>query len=109
VSKILRIQLLSDREGIDALTQAAAADSVTTETSEVQTSDQRFGVVELAAIIAIVHGTAQIAELLVKAFNSLKSDKTITVKTPKGSLTLEGGPSTSVEKLLEQIEASGIL
>lgn len=104
-----RIQLISDSESIDALSQAAAADSVVTEPLEIRGSDQPFGIIEAAAIIAIVHTSVQIAHLLVKTYKELRGQKKITIKTPKGSLTIEGDSSTSFEAILKQIENAGIL
>ena len=105
----LRIQLVSDRESIEALSQAAVADSVATEAYQAPMSDQRFGIAEAAAIIAIVHTAAQIAELLVKAYKTLRGQKKITVKTPKGSVTIEGDSSTPFKVILKQIREAGIL
>jgi hypothetical protein len=105
----LRIQFVSDRESIDAISEAAAADSVVTEPHEIPVSDQRFGIAEVAAIIAIVHTSAKIAELLCKAYKALRGQKKITVRTPKGSVTIEGDGSTPVELILKQIEDAGIL
>jgi hypothetical protein len=103
-----RIQFVSDRESIGALSQVAAADSVATEPFEVPVSDQRFGLAEAAAIVAIVYTSAQIAELLVKAYKQLRGKKKITVKTPKGSVTIESDSSASVDVILKEIENAGI-
>jgi hypothetical protein len=103
-----RIQLVSDKESIVALSQAAVADSVLTEPLEIQVSDQRFGIAEAAAIIAIVHTSAEIGALLVKAYKALRGTKKITIRTPKGSLTIEADGSASVEAIRQQIESAGI-
>lgn len=103
-----RIQFVSDSESIDALSQAAAAGSVPTEPHDIPVSDQRFGIAEAAAIIAIVHTSAQIAALLVKAYKALRGQRKITVKTPKGSVTVEGDSSIRTEAILKQIEDARI-
>ncbi len=105
----LRIQFVSDSESIDALSRVAAAGSVTTEPHDIPVSDQRFGIAEAAAIIAIVHTSAQIAELLVKAYKALRGQRKITVKTPKGSVTIEGDSSITIEAVLKQMENARIL
>ena len=104
-----RIQLISDRESINALSQAAAAGGVVTEPHEVPVSDQRFGIAEVAAIAAIIHASAQIAELLVKAYKEQSGQHSITIKTPKGSVTIEGDSSTPVEVVRKMIEDAAIL
>jgi hypothetical protein len=103
-----RIQLVSDKESIGALSQAALADSVSTEPAEIPVSDQPFGLAEAAAIIAIVHTSAEIAALLVKAYKALRGKKKITIKSPKGSLTIEADNSVSAEEIFQQIGKAGI-
>ena len=105
----LRIQLISDGGSIEALRQAAAAQAVATEPVKLQASDQRFGLAEAVAIMAIVHSAAEIAELLVKAFVHLRGTHKITVKTPRGTVTIEGDAKTSADLVLAKIREAGIL
>jgi hypothetical protein len=105
----MRIQIISDRESVESLSQVAAANSVMTEPSELTESDQRFGIAEAAAIIAIVYQAAQIAELLVKTYKALRGRKMVTIKTPKGSVTLEVDSSATVEVILKKIQEAGIM
>jgi len=104
-----RIQLISDSESIEALREAAAAQAVATEPAKLPVSDQRFGLAEAAAILAVVASAAQIADLLVKAYVHLRGTRKITVKTPRGSVTIEGNASTSADQVLAKIREAGIL
>jgi hypothetical protein len=105
----LRIQIVSEPEVIETLSRAAAAANIATTLHENRTSDQRFGLVEAAAVIAIVKSVAEVAQLLAKTYKALKGRNKITVKTPKGSVTIEGDAETPFSHIREQIENAGIL
>jgi hypothetical protein len=107
-SSSVRIQLLSDAEGIDAISDAAAARSIATGPIPIPMSDQRFGIVEAAAIVAIVKGSVEVVELLVNAYKKLEGRKKITIKTPKGSVTIEGDDSISTGTIQKRIEEADI-
>jgi hypothetical protein len=121
----LRIQFVSDKEGIDALCQAAAAESLATEgpLDVPPTLDQpldpetlrqifidylpvikdQLPVIKDAASVA-----ASVAALLASSFQLLPGKKKITIKTPLGTTTVEGDSSTSDETLLKVIDKAGI-
>ncbi|GJH28954.1 hypothetical protein [Caballeronia novacaledonica] len=82
--------------------------SVATEPATVPMSDQRFGIVELAAIVAIVKGTAEVGGMLTDAYKKLQGRRKITVKTPKGSVTIDGDGSMSKDAILERIQQADI-
>lgn len=106
-SSSVRIQLLSDIEGIDALSRTASTRSIATEPISIPMSDQRFGIVEAAAIVAIVKGSAEVIELLANTYKKLEGRKKITVKTPKGSVTIEGDDTIltgAIQKRLEEAD-----
>lgn len=107
-SSNVRIQLLSDVGGIAALSRAAATRSIVTEPISLSMSDQRFGIVEAAAIVAIVKGSAEVVELLANAYNKLQDRKKITIKTPKGSVTIEGDNSISPKAIQERIDDADV-
>jgi hypothetical protein len=105
----IRVLMISDQETVHAISQAAAEISVKTEPHELKVSDQRFGLAEAAAIIGIFYTVTKVAELLVKIYKTLHGQRKITVKTPKGSVTIEGDASMTVEDLRKVIEEAGIL
>ncbi|TCW83919.1 hypothetical protein C5O80_12460 [Burkholderia sp. SRS-46] len=104
----IRIQFLSDADSINALSRVAAMRSVATEPVTVPMSDQRFGIVEIAAIIAIVKESAEVVGLLADAYKKLQGCRKITVKTPKGSVTIEGDGSLSTDAIQERVEQADI-
>lgn len=104
----LRIQLVSDRESIDAV-RRSAAEGIASEPTEVSNSDQRFGIAELTAIIVVVKTALEVAVLLADAFKAVRGPKTITIKTPKGSVTIQGDGSMPPEAILEKLQAAGVL
>jgi hypothetical protein len=108
-TKGLRVQLLSDSESIDAIGKIAAMDSVATEPAELPASDQRFGIAEAAGIIAVIHTSAEIALLLAKAFKLVRGQKKITLRTPRGSVTIEGDATTAEDVILAKIKAAAII
>jgi hypothetical protein len=105
----IRIQLVSDRASIEALSEAAIAESINTQAHEVTVTDQRLGIAEVAAIIAIVRSSAEITQLLARAYQALRSKKKITIKSPKGSVTIEGDASTLREDIDRKLAESDIL
>lgn len=104
----LRIQFVSEPEVIEALSRAAVAEEVAIHPHEIRSSDQRFGLVEAAAVIAIVKGAAEVAQLLAQTYKALKGHNKVTVKTPKGSVTIEGDGATPFEQIRGQIENADI-
>lgn len=108
-TKGFRIQIVSDSESINALAQVASDDLLASEPQEIPTSDQRFGIAEAAAIVAIVHTSTQIAELLVKAYKDFRGHRKYTIRTPKGSVTIEGDSTTRAEAIIGQIDEARIL
>jgi hypothetical protein len=105
----IRVLLISDRESIHAVSRAAAESSVKTEPHELNMSDQRFGLVDASAIVGIFYSVAKVAELLAKTYKILRGQRKITVKTPKGSVTVEGDATTTVEDIGKIITEAGIL
>jgi hypothetical protein len=113
-----RIQFVSDKEGIDALCQAAAAESVATEgPRDVEKSDQPLDWETVKEIVVnLPHNPAmqfvapaiQVAALLRSSFQWLHGKKKITIKTPLTSTTIEVDRSMSDEVLLKLIEKAGI-
>ena len=104
----LRVQLVADVDTINAIHQSAG-DEMSAEPINIPTNDQKFGVAELAAIIVIAKGIAEIAELLAKAYRTFRGSKTITIKTPKGTVTIEGDASITTETIRAQLEAAAVV
>lgn len=102
----LRIQLISDHDMIRRITEAAPPDSVTPHT--LSGSDQRLGIAEVAAIVAVVHSSLEIAKVLVKAFEQANRKTSITVRTPKGSTTIQTDAALSAADVLRVLEEGGI-
>jgi hypothetical protein len=105
----MRVQLISDPETIEALSRAAISDSSVTQPYEIATSDQRLGLVEVAAVVAIVRSSAEVAQLLARAYQALRSKKKITIKSPKGSVTIVGDASIAGADIEKQLSHSHIL
>jgi hypothetical protein len=103
-----RILFISDQQGIDALSRAAAEERVAIESVKVPESDQKLALATMVAVATIVYKGAQAAELLVRAYKEARSKKVFTLKTPKGAVTIEGDDSTKVEDILKEIEDAGI-
>jgi hypothetical protein len=104
----MRIQLIGDSTSVRGLSEVAVSQSIEVYPSEVPMTDQRFGLGEVAALIAIVHTAAQIADLLVKTYQTVRSMRKMTIKTPKASVTIEIDDSTSRESILKQLDSAGV-
>ena len=105
----LRIQLISDGESLNALSKVAASESIAIESAEIPKSDQRFGLAEAAAIVAVVRTSVQIAELLAKAYKLMRGRKKITIKTPRGTVTIDADSETAADTILAKIQGAGIM
>jgi hypothetical protein len=104
-----RVQLISAGEGIDAVRDAAANTSIQTQATELPKSDQRFGLAEVAAVVAIVHASTEIAGMLARAYSALNKPKKITIKTPKGSVTIDGKAGISAAAILSKMQEAEII
>ncbi|MBI5716375.1 MAG: hypothetical protein HZC37_01655 [Burkholderiales bacterium] len=102
------VQLFTSRATIDLLSQAAAEASIEVRPVTVTVSDQRLGIAEIAAILALVKTAAEIAKLLIEAYKKAREPQKVIVKTPVSSITLEIDGKVTVEAVVQKLKEVGI-
>jgi hypothetical protein len=107
-SSALAVQLLASSATIGLLSQAAAEASIEVRPLTVTTADQRMGIVEIAAILALVKTAVEIANLLIEAYKKAREPQKVIVKTPVSSITLEIDGKLSVEAIVQKLKEAGI-
>jgi hypothetical protein len=100
----VRVQLTADKETIAAVEQIAAQDGATTERREPPSEGMKFGLVEVAALIVVAKSSAELAKIIVDVWKSTKHDAEVTITTPKGTVTVKGASSRTVDEVLEQLK-----
>ncbi len=103
----LRVQLIADGPTIASIMTVAPEGSVAPHA--LSGTDQRLGMAEVAAVVAIVQGSLEIAKLIVEAFQHAERKTSITVRTPKGAVTIKADAAVSVPHVLQALEEAGIL
>jgi len=102
--KMKRFQIITESRFIKELNDIAAQNHVRTEPHELPNTDQNFGLVEATAVIAFVYSVAELAELIVKVWKSTKSSTKVTIKTPKGEITVQGDSYKTTEQLVSEFK-----
>lgn len=105
----MRFMIVSDGDMASQLQSEAQGSEVETQAAEVREEDLRFGLAEVAAIIAIAHSSVQVAELLAKAYKQVKKRTKVVIKTARGSVTIEGDKGLSAEDILKEINQANFV
>jgi hypothetical protein len=100
----LRILLVSDRDSIGALSAAAADAGVETKPHELAPGPHNFGLLEIGAIIVLAKQAVELADLIMTVWKKRQNAGKITITTPKGSVTVDGNSSKTVEDIVEQLK-----
>ncbi len=100
----LRVQIVADEDFIQSLEQAAKDGAIDVERKPINSTDQKFGLVEIGALIATFTAVAALAEKLVEVWAKTKRPVKVTITTPKGSVTIEGDAGKSVDTLIEKLK-----
>lgn len=104
MSERIRVQIISEANLIDALKASTTTQAEFT-SHDLPDSDQNFGLVEAAAVIAVATSAAKLAEIIVRIYKEIKNDSIeVTIKTAKGALTVKGQQAKTVEALLHQFK-----
>lgn len=99
----IRVQVIAEKTFIAELKEAGKMDWEKVEDHTLPDTDQHFGIAEAAAIIVVVHSVAKLAETIVKVWKGTKIRSAVTIKTPKGSITIESDDNKIVEDLIEEL------
>lgn len=100
----MRIELKSDTQTIAAIKSAAEAGAMATEDRDVAQDGQNFGLVEIAALIVVAKSAAELAKMLVEVWKTTKHDVAVTIKTPKGEVTVKGASTKTVDEVLAELQ-----
>jgi hypothetical protein len=57
----------------------------------------------------VVPAVTVLAQLLADLWSQLQGPRSVTLKTPKGSLTMDSDASSTTEAILHQIRESGVI
>lgn len=104
VTGTVRVQLVGDKALIDELESAAPKLAISTERREPPGAGQNFGMVELAAIVVVAKGVAELAKMIVGVWKDTKHKSKVTITTPKGSITVESDSKRTVDELLMELQ-----
>lgn len=107
-SATLPVELVADQAMVEALKQAAADASIEVRPSKVPKSSLFFGVAEAAAILALIKGAVEVANLLIAAYKKLKKTQKVVVKTTVGSVTLQIEDEVRADSIAGQLKRIGI-
>lgn len=99
----IRVQLISEEAFVDRFESATGDSGLTTERHALAKDGQNFGLVEVAALIVVAKSVAELAKAIVEVWKATKLNAKVTVKTPKGSITVEGDSNRSVDELVAQL------
>lgn len=99
-----RFQIITESSFVHALEAIAADDKIRTDPHELHDTDQNFGLAEATAVIAFVYSIAELADLIMKVWKATKRSTRVTIKTPKGEITVEGDSYGSTEELILQLK-----
>jgi hypothetical protein len=102
------VQLLASRATIDLLSEAAGEASIEVRPLTVTTSDQRLGIAEIAAILAVVKTAVEIGKLLIEAWKKAHEPQKVIVKTPVSSITLEIDGKVTIDAVVQRLKEAGI-
>lgn len=100
----LRILLVADQDSIGAISAAAADSGMETKPHELAPGPHNFGLLEIGALIVIAKQAVELADLIITAWKKTQNPGKITVTTPKGSVTVEGNSSKTIEDIVEQLK-----
>lgn len=103
------VQLVASQATVDALSEAAAQATIEVRPARLSKADQQLAIAELAAILAVVKTGAEIIQLLIEAYKKAREPQRVTVKTPKGSITLEIDETVNAEALADRLKDAGIV
>lgn len=104
MSSPVRLQIISESTFVDALKDAKTPELDLTD-HQLPDSDQNFGLVETAAVIAIITSIAELAHLLVKTYNDINNDNLeVTIKTVKGAITVKGIKARNFEYWMKKLQ-----
>jgi predicted dehydrogenase len=101
----IRLLLVSDSECVAALREVAANAQLSPEPHTLPPGSHNFGMVELAALVIIAKSGAELADAIVGVWKKTRHPSKITISTPKGSITVEGDSTKTVEDLLPELRA----
>ena len=104
MSRPVRVQIISESSFVDAI-KGVNTPEIDVADHQLPDSDQNFGLVEAAAVIAIATSIAELIHVVVKVYNEINDDNLeVTIKTAKGAITVKGKRARNVEDLMEQFE-----
>ncbi|MGB3407047.1 MAG: hypothetical protein WBA67_06090 [Jannaschia sp.] len=104
MSDDIRVQIIADAALIAALKAAETTPDVELSDHALPESDQNFGLVEAAAVVAFATSVAKLAELLVKVYRDLNDDAIeVTVKTAQSTVTVKGAKARNVQQLIGEL------
>lgn len=102
-AQMIRAQVTSEAKLITEL--KTSADGMEISDHALPESDQNFGLVEAAAVVALATSVAKLAEVLVKVYKDINDDNLeVTIKTAGKSLTVKGKTMRNVTALIDEFQ-----
>jgi hypothetical protein len=98
----VRVLIESDPDFISRVTSELEAEpdvQVTPADSGPDLTEQKFGFAETAAVVAIVKGVAEIAEIVKRIVSRSPKKQTLRLKSALGSVVIEIAPEITVSEL----------
>ncbi len=105
MDRSLRVQIIADEDFIRSFEESAKGEAIDVERQPIDSTDQKFGLLEIGALIVTFKALADLAEKIVDVWAKTKRPIRVTVTTPKGSVTVEGDAGKSVDTVVEELKA----
>lgn len=103
MSASIRLQIISERNFIEELKQNKSSELIISD-HQLPNSDQNFGLVETAAVIAIAKSLADLAHVLVKIYNEINNNNMeIKIKTATETINVTGIDARNFEFLMKKL------
>lgn len=100
----IRVQIISEATLAHALKENASSE-VSFIDHDLVDNDLHFGLVEVAAIVALATSMAKLAEILVRIYKDLTDDDLeVVVKTANGEIIVKGKDFETVETLMKRLK-----
>ena len=99
-----RVQIVADMNFIQSFEEVTQDGVIEVQRKEIDSTDQKFGLVEVGALIATFHAVATLAEKIVDVWAKTRRPIKVTVTTPKGSITVEGDAGKSVDDVIAELK-----